>query len=900
MPEIPESFHADVHGDTVIDADQLVRITSLHRGFLYQHLYAAACLLRFKTAGMHRLLVERDEDLEAVLPGRHLYLQVKTRSRPLQWGDVSGAVDGFAAVRARHTEGKRSGLPQLVIVANMPPGPQLAAKMEAADWPGDVTVLTPQAAPPQEWLPPAWSDLEEGIAWCTHEAAQVPFSSLAPLTLVWKLAARVVYACTGHGDQAFTADTVEDLHEQFVKELQTFPVLAHDYLPQADEPDLLTDDRVRLITGFSGAGKTAWAAHAAQHCPEPLTYFDTAALTADAVAGGLARELAARHLNTDQRTGLPYASGIDLLRAVHHQLDGTSVAVVLDNVHRLSATELKQITEAMPTARLVLLGQPRPDQTTLTAHLGITAESLNGWNADRVAQVLADAGAPADAATVVRLITLTGGLPFYVRNAALLAQNHYAHDTARMCQALTDRQHTAPTAQDLILEETFEGLAPQAQTTASLLALAEIPLAEDELNRLAQDAGLGPKDCARGLRTLAGLGVVQRLGDSLTTLHDATRALATDYIPQHADTQHQLDLTLSDILHDSLTSGSAEPRRLVRWARLLARTEQTDQLLPLASHDYFFDQSFAVDLKPTLQMVADDHAARPIDRFDALNALATLALDAGDSAAHKQLTGELTVLADTHHEDWDIRETVVLAGHQMHQHAYDRDTKALNAAYLAARAALPKDSAARRILRYNQAKSLYQAEHYAQADTITLNLVETYMAHLGLEADDIVGASVEQVAARLSSADTDLDDCKRLADCLALRARCRRQLDQPFGLAALHALKFYQLAQAWRHFVTIGQDIVDDFVELGDLRQAMKLLDDALLPAARGQGLADLLLAVRAQRAVVLAHAGDFATALTEIDSLLNYHVPSRQAQEINNQKHLIEQLARLERSGPG
>ncbi|MFB6830715.1 hypothetical protein [Streptomyces hydrogenans] len=63
MPEIPEGFHADVHGDTVVDADQLVRITSLHRGFLYQHLYAAACLLRFMTADMHRLLVERDEDL---------------------------------------------------------------------------------------------------------------------------------------------------------------------------------------------------------------------------------------------------------------------------------------------------------------------------------------------------------------------------------------------------------------------------------------------------------------------------------------------------------------------------------------------------------------------------------------------------------------------------------------------------------------------------------------------------------------------------------------------------------------------------------------------------------------------------------------------------------------------
>ncbi|MFB4427020.1 hypothetical protein C5F59_038840 [Streptomyces sp. QL37] len=895
MTGIPESFHADVHGDTVIDADQLVRITSLHRGFLYQHLYAAACLLRFTTAGMYRLLVERDEDLEAVLPGRHLYLQVKTRSRPLQWGDVSGAVDGFAAVRARHSEGKRAGQPQLVIVANVPPGPQLAAKMEAADWPGDVTVLTPQAAAPEEWLPPAWSDLEEGIAWCTREAARVPFSSLAPLTLVWKLAARVVYACTGHGDQAFTADTVEDLHEQFVKELQAFPVLAHDYLPQADEPDLLTDDRVRLITGFSGAGKTAWAAHAAQHCPEPLTYFDTAGLSAGAVAGGLARELAGRYLDAEQRIALPHVSDLDLLRAVHQHLTGTPVAVVLDNVHRLSAAELRQITQALPTARLVLLGQPCPDQTTLTAQLSITGESLNGWNADRVAQVLADAGAPADAATVTRLMTLTGGLPLYVRNAALLAQNHYAHDTARMCQALTDRQHTAPIAQDLILEEIFEGLAPQAQTTASLLALAEVPLTEDELNRLARDAGLGPRDCARGLRALAGLGILQRTGDGTTTLHDATRALAADYTPHHPDAQHQLDLALSGILYDSLTT----PGRLARWARLLARTEQTDQLLPLASHDYFFDQPFAVDLKPTLQMVADDLTARPIDRFDALNALATLALGADDAAAHKQCTSELTALADTHRENWGIRETVVLAVHQMHQYAYDRDTKALNAAYLAARAALPKNSAARRILRYNQAKGLYEAKRYVQADTIALNLVETYMAHLGLEADDIVGASVEQVAARLSGADTDLDDCKRLADCLALRARCRRQLDQPFGLAALHALKFYQLAEAWRNFIVIGQDVVDDFVELGDLRQATKLLDGALLPAAQRQALADLLLAVRAQRAVVLAHTGDFATARTEINSLLRYQMPPHQTQEINNQRDLIEQLARIERPGP-
>ncbi|MGW6521739.1 hypothetical protein [Streptomyces sp. NPDC054962] len=298
--------------------------------------------------------------------------------------------------------------------------------------------------------------------------------------------------------------------------------------------------------------------------------------------------------------------------------------------------------------------------------------------------------------------------------------------------------------------------------------------------------------------------------------------------------------------------------------------------------------------------MADDQAARPIDRFDALNALATLALDADDAAAHKQLTGELTALADAHHEDWGIRETVVLAGHQMHQHAYNRATKTLNATYLAARAALPKNSAARRILRYNQAKCLCQAGHYTQADTIALNLAKTYMAHLGLQDSDVVGTSVEQLAARLEAADADLDDCKRLADCLALAVRCKRQLNQWFGLAALHAMKFYQLTQAWRHFVVIGQDIADDFVELGDLQQAMELLDKALMPAAQRQGLGDRLLAVRAQRAVVLAHTGDFTAARTEIESLLCYDVPPSQTQEINDQRDLIEQLAQISSSHRG
>ena len=42
----------------VLDPRQLVRIEAVHRGFLYQHLYLANCLLRAASAGVEKILVE--------------------------------------------------------------------------------------------------------------------------------------------------------------------------------------------------------------------------------------------------------------------------------------------------------------------------------------------------------------------------------------------------------------------------------------------------------------------------------------------------------------------------------------------------------------------------------------------------------------------------------------------------------------------------------------------------------------------------------------------------------------------------------------------------------------------------------------------------------------------------
>lgn len=76
-------------GPIVLDGRQLIRIGAVHRGFLYQHLYGATCLLMAGTAGVERIVVEGDEDIEIILPNRTVYVQIKSRVGKLSPRDVS-------------------------------------------------------------------------------------------------------------------------------------------------------------------------------------------------------------------------------------------------------------------------------------------------------------------------------------------------------------------------------------------------------------------------------------------------------------------------------------------------------------------------------------------------------------------------------------------------------------------------------------------------------------------------------------------------------------------------------------------------------------------------------------------------------------------------------------------
>lgn len=61
----------------ILDPAQLVRIEAVHRGFMYQHLFAAGCLLAVQGSDLRAIRVELDEDIE------------------LQFHDLDGAKSGL-------------------------------------------------------------------------------------------------------------------------------------------------------------------------------------------------------------------------------------------------------------------------------------------------------------------------------------------------------------------------------------------------------------------------------------------------------------------------------------------------------------------------------------------------------------------------------------------------------------------------------------------------------------------------------------------------------------------------------------------------------------------------------------------------------------------------------------
>lgn len=853
-----------------MDREQLARIEGVHRGFLYQHVYAVALLLALGRQPGAVLAVELDEDIELVIGDVHWYIQVKTRLGAVVPSDLESTLGRFNEIRAEHTSGARPSQSKFAIVANSEPGPKLQRQLDGAGWPIDVQFITPSRGARDD-LPTAGANVDGMMDIATAIADTVPFGGLAPRTLVFKLATLVQQASAGGRDHQFAAVDLPELLEQLVIQLQDFPEPPAPYRPQREEPAISSDKRVRLIVGFSGAGKTAWAAEAARHATESLIYFDVGDLPSRSVSTNLAREIVARFLGGRAKgvggVQLPPSGGIDALRYADSLLadQGIRAIVVLDNVHRLSVTDLRQIVDGAPNQAFIVLGQPWAERALAEVTLGIEAEALGGFGPDAVAAVFAAEGVGINPETVETVLHLTGGLPLFVINAARLSALKFGGSAQAFCDAILTRTHQQDTSQDLILEIAFASLSDTAKDSAAILGACDIPLDAAETSSMLAVLG-GSLVSAKALRELRRASMLVNFAEARSGLHDALRPLAAGHraqMPQPTidEALERLQLLLVASLH-----ARQDIPRLTFLIRLLPRVGRTDALVDLATSEMFYEQGNMAMMWDTLVEAAKDATYSPRDRFWALDALAYWESRDGGIPDEARVAQMAELVANN---PFEARERLNLTFKQMIIAGSAGDRKLVETHYREGRKAA-KTAESGRILRYNRAVALYRTDALEQTRNALEPLIEEMHKVLGLRESDLLFKNGRALLNLLG--DSDPDDVKRLADALNLWSTVMVRLGLPPMMRRIQASKLYASVGAGRSATVAAQELADEMLKIMATPDgAREVFEQHIFPLIEQYRLTDLALDARAEYAVALAYCGDFDGADQQMRALGNY-----------------------------
>ena len=893
----------------VVDERQLIRIEAVHRGFLYQHIYGAICLLLAAPNGVERVLVERDEDLEIVVPGRQVYIQVKTRVGNIGFGDIKGALQRFAELRTEHKRGARKGDANFVIASNAAPSSALLQKMAADDWPNDVQVHWPDGpAPVDSFLPKPPRSVTEAISACCALATELPFTLLKPDTLAWKLASIVMFASAGtppREDHSFSREELPTLFEQMLIQMQELPAPPPVYRSQIDEPQLLGDQTVRIVSGLSGAGKTAWIAEAALHVPLPVTYIDVVDTPGPALASAVAREVAGRVFGRSSgKLGeilLPGASGLDMLGALSIKLgeEGVRVQVVIDNAQRVPASEVEDIVARAPHLRFLLLAQPGPEITALEARLAVHAEILHGWDEDTIATAVQDVGCQADFGDCGRLSRLTGGLPFHVVNAAKVAAREYHGSILAFCKDVEAQTHVVETAQEIILKRAFEGLPPNSRETIAILSLADVALSRDEAIKLLEDAcDFDERESVTRLRALPSTGALEVFGNSGLKIHDAVRIFGLAELAERgSEFESKAKAALLEVMIVSIRKNWSIAK-LGLLIRLFGQLGNAKALVEFATDELFHEMGVWPEIEPHLVDIAADADADPSTRLWALdglvfNDLREGALESGQGRIDRMHSLiETAELGDEEWLAWGMKRMLLAS--------MRRDAESVDAMLEMVEQRVPAKSDHLRVFRYNRALAQFELGHTSSAVTAAAELMEDYYAELGITPGDVVGRNAQQLKSLLPAGGDLTNTLKHLADTLDLFAQATGGKSSGTAMIRIQAMKFYQLANAFDSMVRVGLDLVDDFVWVNDFIGARQILEENIFPILQSVGLASRVLETRALYAVVLAYCGDHQAAEDEVASLRPYEeaMSPGHREAFQDQKRIIES-ARIDGGPP-
>lgn len=886
----------------VLDIAQLIRIESVHRGFLYQHLYTVGCLLLAQEAGVKSIMVELDEDIELATEEGRIYVQVKTRSKLIIPSEISGALERFDDLRKEHTEGRRKGKASFIFVANQSPSIMLQKAIDDKKLPPDVVFICPQSTTEHfPGLPPAWESLTDAAAWCISRAEELNFSLLSPDSLIWKLAGLAQLAATGStaGKQhAFQTQDLPVLFEQLIVQLQDFPSPPVYYRPQKQEPSLTSDERVRIICGLSGAGKTAWAAQSVLHSLQLCAYYDTGDLPGPALASTLVRELAAKFATLDRdelrKILLPGASGYEAMRMFDTFLgqQGTTLLLVLDNAHRIPVDNLRDVLNATQNLHFVLLCQPHDNVRELEAITGLQRQTLLGWDIDTVAQAVDELGGFATAQGYEQLRIYTGGLPLYVQSAAKIAITEYEGNVDTLCAELKQQESSVETAQEVILSRVYQGFDKLVQDSLALFSLADVGLSRDEVSEvLVNSLKVSTKGAATILKKMRATGTVEVFGNQMLKVHDAVRALGLQHLElMDPELKNNALLILKELLVVSLQN-NRDTSRFALLTQIYIKLNDVMTLIALSGEELFYEMGINVDILASLESASTSASLEPVHKFWALDGLAFSEIREGRTEKLVQRFEAMETLLSEH--EFGYLEEVAYAMKKVLFSAENGDTREVKRLVEQISTKLP-DAEHERIFDYNHAIALWKLKKYSESETLCWKVIEGYYDLFGIRPEDVMGKNPDELWTIINQPENVQEHLKHLADALEMYAKNRDARGKLTPLARIHSIKFYNMACAPESMVRVGQDLADDFVAMKDYEGAKEAMEQYVLPVVNKAGLIGKLVQARSQYAVILALTGQHGSAEDEMRRLEPYFegLTGYQRQEFENQSNCIVDLS--------
>jgi hypothetical protein len=373
--------------------------------------------------------------------------------------------------------------------------------------------------------------------------------------------------------------------------------------------------------------------------------------------------------------------------------------------------------------------------------------------------------------------------------------------------------------------------------------------------------------------------------------HDAFIVMAAALFETlEADVKMAAKQKLAAVVEKSVAPGQLA--RLTVYCRLLPQIGRVAALADIASSlsEQIREYGRSADLEMVLEDVLVSPEVVPLDKFMVADTLALWKFDQPDKSGFVKIVRIMEQLANEHDLGGDTPSRLALK--EMVVASLNGEMAGIRF-YSARLLELADSPMLRRIALYNTATAWYMADKPQETLEITEQLIEEYYDVLHLTDKQVIGVSAKTLSDALDHDFDTMDELKRLADTLDLRARALNSIGLKSGLCRLHAMKFYQIAQMPVSLMKVGQDVVDEF--LGVLRdpwEARRVIETMLLPIVQEYRLVEYVVPVKAQYAVVLAYCGELEPARGLIRELKAFAVSDYRREELENQTRLIEKIA--------